>query len=58
MDQKKFETILNEHLEKALMENPGSEIGEAFNSGVRTMYNLALSAMYRSIEYQPKEDAK
>ena len=57
MDQKKFETILNEHLEKALMENPGSEIGEAFNSGVRTMYNLALSAMYRAIDYQ-KEDAK
>ena len=59
MDQEKFENFLNEQLNKALLEHPESDVGEAFNSGVRTMFNRALCAMYQAIDYrQAEEDAE
>ena len=53
MDVEKFVSILKEKRAKAEIKDARSEIGTAFNDGVETMFNYAISAMY---DYMTKEE--
>ena len=54
MDVEKFISILKEKRQKAEIRDPRTEIGSAFNDGVETMFNYALSAMYDYITKEVK----
>ena len=48
MDFDRFEDLLTEKMKNAMIIEPRTEIGKAFNDGVETMFNYAMAAMYQA----------